>query len=248
MRRGRAARPRATQPPAVMAGEDGRLGRRRWLTSPACPSTRRPPASSGRSRKRSRATRPRGCGPSASGATSSRNAGWRKHCRLVADHGMRVTGLCRAGMFPAADAAGRRRAVDDGLRAVDEAAALAADCLVVVAGGLPPGSRDLPGARAMIRDALGAILPRARAAGIPVAVEPLHPMYAADRSAINTLAQALDLCDELRRRDRGRHRCLPRVVGPGPLRPDRSRGRSHPRLPRLGLAARDPGPPRRPRQ
>ena len=117
--------------------------------------------------------------------------------RLVADHGMRVTGLCRAGMFPAADPAGRRRAIDDGLRAVDEAAALAADCLVVVAGGLPPGSRDLPGARAMIRDALGAILPRARAADIPVAVEPLHPMYAADRSAINTLAQALDLCDEL---------------------------------------------------
>ena len=117
--------------------------------------------------------------------------------RLVADHGMRVTGLCRAGMFPAADAAGRRRAIDDGLRAVDEAAALAADCLVVVAGGLPPGSRDLPGARAMIRDALGAILPRARAAGIPVAIEPLHPMYAADRACINSLRHALDICDRL---------------------------------------------------
>ena len=117
--------------------------------------------------------------------------------RRIADHGMRVTGLCRAGQFPALDAVGRRRAIDDGLLAVDQTAALGADCLVVVAGGLPPGSRDLPGARDMIRDALGEMLPRARAASVSIAVEPLHPMYAADRCAVDTLAQALDLCDEL---------------------------------------------------
>ena len=117
--------------------------------------------------------------------------------RMLTGHGMRVTGLCRAGQFPAVDLAGRRRAIDDGRLAIDQAAALAADCLVVVAGGLPPGSRDLPGARSMIRDALGELLPRARAAGVPIAIEPLHPMYAADRCAVNTLAQALDLCDEL---------------------------------------------------
>jgi sugar phosphate isomerase/epimerase len=80
---------------------------------------------------------------------------------------------------------------------VDEAAALKADCLVIVAGGLPDGSRDLAAARAMVRDGLAELLPHARAAGMPVAIEPLHPMYAADRCCINTLAQALDLCDAL---------------------------------------------------
>ncbi|HZD26220.1 MAG TPA: sugar phosphate isomerase/epimerase family protein, partial [Alphaproteobacteria bacterium] len=96
-----------------------------------------------------------------------------------------------------ADAAGRRAALEDNRRAVDEAAALKADCLVIVAGGLPDGSRDLAAARAMVRDGLAELLPHARAAGMPVAIEPLHPMYAADRCCINTLAQALDLCDAL---------------------------------------------------
>jgi sugar phosphate isomerase/epimerase len=116
---------------------------------------------------------------------------------LIGEHGLRVSGLCRAGQFPAADAAERQARIDDNLLAVEQAVALGADCLVIVAGGLPEGSRDLPGARSMIRDALGAVLPRARAAGVPLAIEPLHPMYAADRCAINTLSQALDLCDEL---------------------------------------------------
>jgi sugar phosphate isomerase/epimerase len=117
--------------------------------------------------------------------------------RIVRDNGMRVTDLCRGGMFPAPDAAGRQRAVDDNKRAVDEAAALGAEALVLVVGGLPEGSRDIAGARAMVRDGLAAVLPHARAAGIPLAIEPLHPMYAADRACVNTLAQALDLCDEL---------------------------------------------------
>lgn len=116
---------------------------------------------------------------------------------MLADHGMRVTGLCRAGGFPQADAAGRQRAIDDTLAAIEDAAALKADCLIVVAGGLPTGSRDLAGAHAMVRDGLGAVLPAARAAGLPLAIEPLHPMYAADRCVVNTLAHALDLCDEL---------------------------------------------------
>ena len=80
---------------------------------------------------------------------------------------------------------------------IDEAAALGAHALVLVCGGLPEGSRDIAGARAMVRDGLAAILPHARACKVPLAIEPLHPMYAADRSCINTLAQALDLCDEL---------------------------------------------------
>lgn len=116
---------------------------------------------------------------------------------LLADHGMRVTGLCRAGGFPHVDAKGRQQAIDDTLSAIDDAAALNADCLIVVAGGLPTGSRDLLGAHAMVRDALGAVLPAASAAGVPLAIEPLHPMYAADRCVVNTLAHALDLCDDL---------------------------------------------------
>lgn len=116
---------------------------------------------------------------------------------ILSAHGMHVTGLCRAGGFPQADAAGRRRAIEDTLSAIEDAAALNADCLIVVAGGLPDGSRDLPGAHAMVRDALGEVLPAARAAGLPLALEPLHPMYAADRCVVNTLAHALDLCDEL---------------------------------------------------
>ena len=117
--------------------------------------------------------------------------------RLVGDHGLEVSGLCRGGMFPASTAAARQAAVDDNRQAIDQAAALNADCLVLVAGGLPEGSKDIAGARRMVRDGLGEILPHARAAGVTLAIEPLHPMYAADRCVVNTLAHALDLCDEL---------------------------------------------------
>ncbi|HEX2115719.1 MAG TPA: sugar phosphate isomerase/epimerase family protein [Alphaproteobacteria bacterium] len=111
--------------------------------------------------------------------------------------GMTVTGLCRGGMFPAADKAGRQAAIEDNKRAVDEAAIIGAQCLVLVVGGLPPGSKDIGGARSQVRDGIAAILPYARAANMPLAIEPLHPMYAADRACVNTVAQANDLCDEL---------------------------------------------------
>lgn len=116
---------------------------------------------------------------------------------MIRAHGLTVTGLCRGGMFPAATESGRRAAIEDNLRAIDDAATLGAKCLVLVCGGLPAGSRDLAGARAMVRDGIAAILDHARAAGVPLAIEPLHPMYAADRCCVNTLAQALDLCDEI---------------------------------------------------
>ena len=117
--------------------------------------------------------------------------------RIVRDNGFKVTGLCRGGMFPAGDPEARKAAIDDNLRAVDEAAALGADCLVLVVGGLPAGSRDIGAARQMVADGIAAILPHARASGIPLAIEPLHPMYAADRACVNTLKQALDICDLL---------------------------------------------------
>jgi sugar phosphate isomerase/epimerase len=117
--------------------------------------------------------------------------------KLIRAAGMTVTGLCRGGMFPAADEAGRRAALDDNRRAVDEAAAIGARCLILVVGGLPKGSRDIGDARMQVRDGLAALLPYARQAGVPLAIEPLHPMFAADRACVNTLKQANDLCDEL---------------------------------------------------
>jgi sugar phosphate isomerase/epimerase len=100
-------------------------------------------------------------------------------------------------MFPAADRKGRQAALDDNLRAIEDAATLGARCLVLVVGGLPAGSKDLAGAREMVRDGIGEVLDHARAAGVPLAIEPLHPMYCADRACVNTMAHALDLCDQL---------------------------------------------------
>ena len=117
--------------------------------------------------------------------------------RLLRQHDLTVTGLCRGGMFPAADAAGRRAAIDDNRRAIDDAATIGARCLVLVVGGIPAGSKDLPGARQMVIDGIAAVLDHARESGVPLAIEPLHPMYCADRACVNTLDQALDICDVL---------------------------------------------------
>jgi len=130
-------------------------------------------------------------------------AGLKESAARIRDAGLVVSGLCRGGMFPATDRDGRRAALDDNRRAVDEALALRAQCLILVVGGLPKGrdgkieSKDLPGAREMVRDGIGALLAYARSAGMPLAIEPLHPMYAADRACVNTMEHANDLCDEL---------------------------------------------------
>lgn len=115
--------------------------------------------------------------------------------RLMRDVGLTVTSLCRGGFLTAVDAAERRRALDDNRAAIDEAAALDTGTLVLVSGGLPPGSRDLGGARERIADALGELGPYARERGVRLAIEPLHPMYASDRCVVSTLAQALDLAE-----------------------------------------------------
>jgi sugar phosphate isomerase/epimerase len=117
--------------------------------------------------------------------------------RIVESNGVRVSCVCRGGMFTAGDTTALRAAIEDNKRAIDEAATLGADCLVLVVGGLPHGSRDLPAARRQVAAGIAAVLPHARANDVPLAIEPLHPMYAADRACVSTLAQALDLCDEL---------------------------------------------------
>ncbi|MCX5496488.1 sugar phosphate isomerase/epimerase [Kaistia dalseonensis] len=117
--------------------------------------------------------------------------------RIVRANGLRLTGLCRGGFFPALRASDRAAAIDENRRAIDEAAELGADCLVLVVGGLPAGSRDIAAARQMVEEGLSEILPHARAAGVPLGIEPLHPAYAADRACVNLIGQSLDLCDRL---------------------------------------------------
>jgi sugar phosphate isomerase/epimerase len=115
--------------------------------------------------------------------------------KLVRDAGLAVTSLCRGGFFTAIDLAERAHALADNRTAIDEAAALGTDTLVLVSGGLPAGSRDLPGARERIADALSVLAPYAGERGVRLAIEPLHPMYAADRCVVSTLTQALDLAE-----------------------------------------------------
>ena len=117
--------------------------------------------------------------------------------QLIRSHQLTVTGYCRGGMFPAADQAGRQAALDDNYRAVDEALEIGASCLVLVVGGMPKASKDIAGARQQVRDGIAELLQYSRKMGMPLAIEPLHPMYAADRACVNTMAHANDLCDEL---------------------------------------------------
>jgi sugar phosphate isomerase/epimerase len=130
-------------------------------------------------------------------------AGLKESASRIRDAGLVLSGYCRGGMFPAVDREGRRAALDDNKRAVDEALTLGAPCLVLVVGGLPKDrdgrivGKDLAGAREMVRDGIGELLEYARPAGMPLAIEPLHPMYAADRACVNTMEHANDLCDEL---------------------------------------------------
>ena len=109
--------------------------------------------------------------------------------RLIRTHGLTVTGLCRGGFFTS------KSWLEDNRRAIAEAHVLGAQCLVLVVGGLEPESKDLGSARQRVRDAIETLLPEAQAAGVPLAIEPLHPMQAAERACVNTLEQALDLCD-----------------------------------------------------
>lgn len=108
--------------------------------------------------------------------------------RLVRDAGLRVSSLCRGGMFPAATAVERARRLDDNRRAIEEAAALGTDLLVLVCGPAP--DRDLHAARAMVAEAIARLLPHAAACGVRLGLEPLHPMFCGDRSVVVTLSQA----------------------------------------------------------
>jgi sugar phosphate isomerase/epimerase len=121
--------------------------------------------------------------------------GLAESARLARDADIKVSSLCRGGFFPAATEALRRERIEDNKRALDEAAELGADVLVLVCGGLPEGSRDLDGARQMVEDGLAALVPHAAERGVGLGIEPLHPMFTADRSVISSLGLANDICE-----------------------------------------------------
>jgi sugar phosphate isomerase/epimerase len=129
---------------------------------------------------------------------------WRQHLagydvkkagNMLRDAGLEVVSLCRGGFFPANTSQGRQAAIDDNLLAIEQAQALGAPLIVLVCGAVP--GQPLAESRKQITDGIAAVLPAARQAGVTLAIEPLHPMYADDRSAINTMAQAHSVCDAL---------------------------------------------------
>jgi sugar phosphate isomerase/epimerase len=121
--------------------------------------------------------------------------------KLIAGSGLTVTTLCRAGFFtgvtPEGSVPDPAAVAADNRAAVDEAAALGAGTLVLLAGGLPAGSKDLAAARAAAAEGVAALAPYAASRGVRLSIEPLHPMFCADRAVVSTLAQALDMCDEI---------------------------------------------------
>jgi sugar phosphate isomerase/epimerase len=115
--------------------------------------------------------------------------------QMLRDSGLEIVSLCRGGFFPSTDLKERKTAIDDNIKAIAEAAALGAPLIVLVCGADP--RQPLEDSRKQIRDGIVALLPAAKAANIKLAIEPLHPMYADTRSAINTLSQANDMAQEI---------------------------------------------------
>lgn len=129
--------------------------------------------------------------------------GVERAARLMRESGLAVTSLCRGGFLTDTAEAARARALDDNRAAIDEAAALGTDTLVLVSGGLPPGSKDLAAARERVADGLALLGPYAEERGVRLAIEPLHPMFASDRCVVSTLGQALDLAERFPARQVG---------------------------------------------
>jgi sugar phosphate isomerase/epimerase len=115
--------------------------------------------------------------------------------QLLRDHGLNIVSLCRGGFFPNKEKEKRKLAIEDNLKAIEEAAQLETPLIVLVCGADP--TQSLEDSRKQIKEGIETILPQAKAAGIKLAIEPLHPMYADTRSAINTLAQANDMAEQI---------------------------------------------------
>ena len=120
----------------------------------------------------------------------------KKTGQLIRDHGLSIVSLCRGGFFPAPTAAGRAEAIEENRRAIAEAHALGAPLIVLVCGAVP--GQSLVESRKQITEGIAALLPECQAANVKLAIEPLHPMYADSRSAVNTLGQANDMVEALK--------------------------------------------------
>ena len=115
---------------------------------------------------------------------------------LLSAHDLSIVSLCRGGFFPSVDKTKRQAAIDDNRKAIEEAHQLGTNLIVLVCGADP--GQSLEDSRQQIQDGIEAVLPEAAAAGVRLAIEPLHPMYADTRSAINTLAQANDMTEAIK--------------------------------------------------
>jgi sugar phosphate isomerase/epimerase len=135
----------------------------------------------------------------AAGITVWRDAleplGVKESAKLLAESGLKVTSLCRGGFFPGKSDADRQKSLDDNRRAIDEAAAIGAPLVVLVCGAVP--GIPLDEARKQIADGISAVVEHSAGAGVKLGIEPLHPMYADNRSAVSTLGQANDIVEKL---------------------------------------------------
>lgn len=116
-------------------------------------------------------------------------------CQWVADAGFRVSSLCRGGFFTVSDPDERAASHASNIAAITEAAALGTKTLVLVPGGLPNGDKDIAAARARAAEAIADLVPYARDSGVTLGIEPMNPIYAADRGVVSTLRQALDIAE-----------------------------------------------------
>lgn len=128
-------------------------------------------------------------------------AGVDESARILRDNGMRVSSICPVGLLTASDQRGFQANLDDNRRAIEEAVTIDAPCLNFLSGGLPPDSKDIDSARAQALEALSILVPEARAAGIRMGIEPLHPMVCSFRAVLCTLEQTNDWCDQLNAND-----------------------------------------------
>ena len=117
--------------------------------------------------------------------------------KRIRDAGLKVTGYCRSTYLPSLTREGMQASIESNKRALDDAATLGAESFVMVVGGLPKGSKDIAAARAQVAEGTAQLLAYGRSSGVKIALEPLHPVYAADRSCVSLLSEALDMCQQI---------------------------------------------------
>lgn len=117
--------------------------------------------------------------------------------KRIRDAGLKVTGYCRSTSLPSLTREGLQANIESNRRALDDAAVLGANSFVMVVGGLPKGSKDIAAARAHVVEGTARLLEYGRSLGVRIALEPLHPVYTAERSCLTLVSEALDMCQQI---------------------------------------------------